>query len=240
MLYTDIPARFVKAFASLATSTYRRPIPTTTGDPNAASLNLGFPPNTFVDEGAGGSPPDGRDFNGLLNQATAWNWWQAGGGPIFYDAAYSAANGGYAKYAVLTSTTLSYFWQSNVDNNTVDPDSGPSANWTRLAPAVSTSGGPGTGYRKSADGFIQQWGVVAIGAGVTSYSTSFSFPIPFTVEVNGPYGNASNIATPSGWAPVTVMFPNTTLYGSSVTADTANNSRAFQSGVYVRWTAQGY
>lgn len=233
MQSTDIPSKFVEAFAKTATGTYKRAIPKTSADPVAASLDLGFPPGTF---GPTGTPPDGRDFNGLLYQVTAWLWYFASGGTVPFDSAFSTAVGGYPKFCVLPSATPGTFWQSIVENNDNDPDVTPTG-WLQLVPALATSG---AGWRKSADGFIEQWGVVAIASGVTSYTTSFSFPIPFTTQVNGPWGNANNLATPSGWSPVTVVFPGTSLSGSSVNADTANNSKTFQSGVYVRWFANGY
>lgn len=237
MLSSDIPAKFSKAFASTATGTYKRAIPVTSADPNAASLNLGFPPNTFVDEGAGGVPPDGRDFNGLLNQDTAWAWWQAAGGAVLFDSAFSTAVGGYPKYAVLASTTLGRMWQSQVDNNTVNPDSGASANWKAYGGA--TAGGPGTGYRVSADGFIQQWGNVAVTSGSNSVTMSFTFPIPFLSEVHGPWGNLDGRASGS-WGAASIVFPSTTLMGSQVVADTANPTEPFAAGKFVRWHAEGY
>lgn len=138
MQTSDIPAKFVKPFAYAAGGGYIRAIPETTVDPGAASLAQGFPPLTFQPVASGGQPPDGRDFNGLLNQATAWAWWVAAGGPIFYDAGFVAENGGYPRYAVLASTTPGGFWQSTVDNNTTNPDSG-GANWIAVVPATATA-----------------------------------------------------------------------------------------------------
>lgn len=237
MLSSDIPAKFVQAFAKNATGTYKRAIPNTTGDANAASLNLGFPPNTFVDEGAGGKPPDGRDFNGLLNQDTAWAWWQAAGGAVLFDSAFSTAVGGYPKYAVLASTTLGRLWQSQVDNNTTNPDSGPSANWKVFGGI--TGGGPGLGYRISADGFIEQWGSASIPAGGNAVNFSFTFPTPFLSEVHGPWGNAQFGANGS-WTVASVVFPSVSLTGASVTVDSANAGQAFAGGNVVRWNAHGY
>lgn len=237
MQSTDIPDKFAEPFAALQTGTYMRAIPVTSADPVAASLDLGFPAGTF---GSVGTPPDGRDFNGLLNQDTAWAWWQAAGGTVPFDSAFSTAVGGYPKGCVLPSTTLGYFWQSTVENNTNNPDVTPTG-WIKLAPALPTVGGPGTGFRKSADGFIEQWGTIAIGAGSNIYSTSFSFPTPFTSEVHGPFGNANNVGS-FGWYPVVVMFPvtGTPLLNCGLTVDTANSGQHFGSGVYVNWTASGY
>ena len=124
MQASDIPSWTAKAFAQDATGTYIRPIPQTTVDPAAASFSLGFPPQTFTDESAGGTPPDGRDFNGILNFLTNWAQWVGLGGPIPFNAAVSAA-GGYPKGArVQSATNPPRVWLCTTDNNTTDPDAG--------------------------------------------------------------------------------------------------------------------
>lgn len=130
MKASDIPPRFQLAFAADATGSYKRTIPLTTSDPAAASLTLGFPPGT---SGAGGTPPDIRDFNGALNQTSAWNLWQAAGGPIGYDATYSAAVGGYpAGSTIAAASAVGNYWLCTVDDNTSDPDTGGSG-WTAFS-----------------------------------------------------------------------------------------------------------
>jgi hypothetical protein len=92
----------------------------------------GFPPNTFSPTGA----PDGRDFNGILNMMSAWNWWQAAGGPVPWDSSFSTAIGGYPKGAVVASaTTFGIFWLNSVENNTSNPDAG-GAGWTTWTPGL--------------------------------------------------------------------------------------------------------
>ena len=127
---SNIPSKFPLIFGVNASGADIRPIPTTTSDPNAASLSLGFPSAIFVPVGAGGSPPDGRDFNGILNQLSAWCQWLSAGGPLTYDGTFSAAIGGYANGAVIQAA-VGGFWQSTVDNNTSDPDTG-GDNWVYL------------------------------------------------------------------------------------------------------------
>lgn len=130
MKASDIPAKFPEVFAQSATSSYKRAIPQTSSDPNAASLDLGFPPGVF---GTGGTPPDGRDFNGILNQSTGWNQWQNAGGQVGYDSAFSTAVGGYPQGAILSAASgIGNFWISTADDNTSDPDTG-GANWTAFA-----------------------------------------------------------------------------------------------------------
>ncbi len=82
MLAADIPTKFNIPFADNAGGAFIRPIPEASQigiEAGAASLNDGFPPDTFTPVSAGGTPPFGRDFNGLLNQITAWNRWQNAG-----------------------------------------------------------------------------------------------------------------------------------------------------------------
>ena len=59
----------------------------------AASLTDGFPPLSFTPPGAGGCPPFGADFNGILQQITQWSRWYSAGGPIFYDSAFAGFRG---------------------------------------------------------------------------------------------------------------------------------------------------
>lgn len=141
---SDIPTKITTPFGTNATPGVTiRTVPLTTPDPNAASFDLGFPPNTFVAEGAGGQPPDGRDFNGLLFQMTSWTRWFIAGGPVGYDAAFAAAVGGYPKGAIVAATIFGYFWMNTVDGNTSDPDAA-GANWV----AFSLLGGDSTGDAK--------------------------------------------------------------------------------------------
>lgn len=137
MLSSAIPTRFKLPFANAAAGpqiTY--PIPDTTVTPGRAALDTGFPPLNFLARGAGGIPPFGQDFNGILKQITLWAQWLAAGGPVFYDAAFSTTVGGYPKGAILASTTLGVQWISTVDNNTTDPDGGSPANWNRVTPGA--------------------------------------------------------------------------------------------------------
>lgn len=132
MKAASIPAKFPIVWANTAVSPYIRTIPEASqiGITNgAASLTDGFPPLCFQPEAAGGTAFWGADNNGILQQITSWNQWQQAGGPIKYDATFSAAVGGYPAGAILSSASIvGQFWISTVDNNTSDPDTG-GANW---------------------------------------------------------------------------------------------------------------
>lgn len=135
MLYTNIPSKFAIPFANGAGTSYINPIPEASqiGITNgAASLTDGFPPLTFLQASAGGAGPFGKDFNGILNQITAWNRWQAAGGTVEYDSAFSTAIGGYPKRSILASTTTGVLWLNFADGNATDPDSVSAANWGKI------------------------------------------------------------------------------------------------------------
>lgn len=163
MQASQIPAKVPLPWASSATAPYIRAIPTASqiGIQNgAASFADGFPPWCFQPGGF----PFGSDMNGILNQETAWSQWQAAGAPIYFDATYASTIGGYPQYALIASSSKpGAWWQSQVDNNTTNPDLG-GANWVlctmqqpyldarylRLPPAttfyVNISGGSDTLY----------------------------------------------------------------------------------------------
>lgn len=101
--------------------------------PGAASFTDGFPPLTMTPLAAGGVPPYGADFNGILNfLSAAVRWAQAGGG-YTYDGAFSTAVGGYPRGARVLSADGTGAWRSISDNNTTDPDAG-GAGWVAAAP----------------------------------------------------------------------------------------------------------
>ena len=131
MLAASVPANFPIPFANSAGAGYIGAVPTASQisiTPGAASLTDGFPPLCFTPVSAGGVPPFGKDFNGLLNQITAnTQWYQAGGIPT-YNSTFSTAIGGYPNGSVLQSADQTGFWRSAVDNNLTNPDTG-GAGW---------------------------------------------------------------------------------------------------------------
>ncbi|OXI70114.1 hypothetical protein CFB81_16380 [Burkholderia sp. AU28863] len=99
--------------------------------PGAASLNDGFPPLTFTPIAAGGVPPSGGDFNGVLNLITQSIRWAHAGGRYAFSSTFAAdVNvGGYPAGAVLMSADQQGSWLSLNDNNTDNPDTGPGTKW---------------------------------------------------------------------------------------------------------------
>lgn len=141
----SIPAKFALPWGANAAATYIRSIPTPSqiGIQNgAASLNDGFPPLCFTPETAGGTPPFGQDFNGILNEITKVQQWQQAGGGWVYDSAYSTAIGGYPVNAILESAILpGRQWLNTVDGNTQNPDVYPFTGWVAL-PGNNPAGTP--------------------------------------------------------------------------------------------------
>lgn len=106
--------------------------------PGLASFTDGFPPLTMTPLAAGGVPPYGQDFNGILNFLSAGVRWAQAGGLYPYDAAFSTAIGGYPRGAVLAAATGSGRWVNTVDNNTTNPDTG-GANWISLGAGIAST-----------------------------------------------------------------------------------------------------
>jgi hypothetical protein len=145
MNLSDSPPKFLLAWAFNAAAAYIRSIPVTSQigiQGGAASLNDGFPPLTFVPAAAGGVPPYGQDFNGILKQTTQGIQWQQAGGPIFYNSAFATSIGGYPSGAILNSAvTPGTQWMSTANNNMNDPDGATPIGWVQ-APGQIPIGTP--------------------------------------------------------------------------------------------------
>ncbi len=127
MLAADLPVSFPIPFANSAGAGFIRAIPQASQigiNNGAASLTDGFVPLNFQDVQAGGIPPSGQDFNGILYDATyAIQSLQAGYVAV-YDTVFAQSIGGYFDGAILTSTSGTKQWQSTADNNLTNPDAG--------------------------------------------------------------------------------------------------------------------
>lgn len=102
-----------------------------------ASYTDGFPPLTRTPIAAGGIPPFGTDFNGVLNDITsAIRWAQAGGG-YGYDSTFSSGVSGYPVGARLANSTGDGYWLNTVDGNTNNPETAAASPLTGWVPAES-------------------------------------------------------------------------------------------------------
>lgn len=210
MNQADHPRRFPIPFANNAGASYVRTVPqdhqAATSSDAPASLYDGFPPECFVAEGAGGIPPSGKDFNGILRDITDGLQWLQSGGPSLFNSDFSTSIGGYPKGARLASaTTAGVEFISLVNANTTDPDSESAANWAQVG--VETASLATNGYEIRSSGVIDMWGQVSIGR---DSSASVTFPLAgltavFNVQItwadstigSGSPQGASGISSPS-------------------------------------------
>lgn len=118
-----------------------------------AGYDQGFPAINMTAKEAGGIPPFGRDFNGILNVITAALQFFQAGGVATYDSKFASAVGGYAKGAMVLGKDGLTQYQSQVNGNTSDPNSG-GAGWLSVvasqypvgAPIPWTTGVPPSGF----------------------------------------------------------------------------------------------
>ena len=125
----DTPSQIITPFAESATSEYKRTIPESgSATDTNASKQLGFPPLTM--QIVGGTPPDGRDMNGVLNEIYRMLRYLQAGGVYPYSSTFCTAIGGYPLGArVLCATDNKSLWVNTVAGNTTDPDSTSAQGW---------------------------------------------------------------------------------------------------------------
>jgi hypothetical protein len=228
MQLVNLPAKFNIPFANGAVAPYIRDVPQNpTGTPGQASLQTGFPPENFSPVASGGVPPFGSDFNGLLNQATDWNRWQAAGVAFPpYDAAFQTAIGGYPHSALVSSLVedmLIYY--SLVDNNLTNPDAG-GAGWFIWSRRLSTNKDlyvAPTGNDAN-NGLTPATAKKTIQAAV---DTAWSFPpSQFTITIHVADGTyPENVETPTTPGPPVIITGNAGTPGNVIVNATSN---AFQ------------
>ncbi|HHR6131445.1 TPA: hypothetical protein ACS72K_003076 [Providencia alcalifaciens] len=103
----------------------------TSMDSNQATWDQGFGQITMLPVAAGGLPPKGQDFNGILNQISENIVYQSQGGRFKFSPEYAESIGGYPKGAILQSDDEKKEYQSLIDNNKVNfnTESNISASW---------------------------------------------------------------------------------------------------------------
>lgn len=132
MKLANVPTKVPLPFAN---SGSKNAIPTASQigiTPGAASLTDGFPPLTFTPLAAGGIPPAGADFNGILNLLSANTQWNNAGAFYPYDSTFSTSIGGYPEGAILSRADGTGFWLSTEDDNTTDPETDTSGAWVPI------------------------------------------------------------------------------------------------------------
>lgn len=137
-----LPTVIPEPFANGADPSFITIPPDTTTDPGRASFRLGFPPLTMQPVPSGGKPPFGQDVNGVMNVATAHEYFNQAGQIFPWNTTVAAAIGGYAVGAKVISSDGKTVWVNTVDANSTNPDSGSAAGWQ---PAYSVGNSALTG-----------------------------------------------------------------------------------------------
>lgn len=124
MIISNLASRLLRPFANAGA---KATIPLSQTDATRASYEQGFPALNMTPIAAGGVPPSGQDFNGILYDLSNAVMWQQAAGILPWSAefAQSPVSGGYPKNALVVHNAMLY--QSSVDNNTETPGAG--TNW---------------------------------------------------------------------------------------------------------------
>lgn len=162
-----------------------------------AGFDVGFSSINMASEVAGGIPPWGQDFNGILFSITrAIQYVQSGALPTF-SSDFSTAISGYKKGAMLIGVDGSTVWQSEVDGNITDPDLPSAAGWVnfplKYLPKRTFTGTDSIRIPDVDGGLILKWGAsLCTNVGVTN--VIFTEPFPNAVlQVIG-MGSQENIS----------------------------------------------
>lgn len=127
MQTSGIPARVAVPFADSGTKN-TIPVPSQVAiTPGAASYTTGFPPLTMTPITAGGVPPYGADFNGILNSITNAIRWSSAGSGYPFDSTFAGAVAGYPKGALVPASDFSGYWLNTTEANSTSPENSTSA-----------------------------------------------------------------------------------------------------------------
>ena len=110
-------------FANLSAQINTIPNTQATSGDGHASWTGGFPAETMLPPTSGGIPPDGKDFNGVINFLSNHQVFLNAGGRYRFDAGLSTANGGYPIGFVLQTDNGASEYVSTIANNTNNPNS---------------------------------------------------------------------------------------------------------------------
>lgn len=102
-----------------------------------AGYDAGFPATNMTPKEAGGIPPFGQDFNGILFDITTAIQYLEAGMQFPYSSSFATAVGGYPLGAIVTRTDGAGFWRNTVPNNTTNPETF-GAGWQPEGAGIST------------------------------------------------------------------------------------------------------
>lgn len=127
MQTSGLPTRIAVPFADAGTKN-TIPVASQIGiTGGAASFTTGFPPLTMTPVSAGGIPPFGADFNGILNAITNAIRWNVAGSGYPFDSTFATDVTGYPKGALLPASDFSGYWLNTQEANTTTPENSTSA-----------------------------------------------------------------------------------------------------------------
>lgn len=127
MQTSGLPTRIAVPFADAGTKN-TIPVASQIGiTGGAASFTTGFPPLTMTPVSAGGIPPFGADFNGILNAITNAIRWNVAGSGYPFDSEFAMDVTGYPKGALLPASDFSGYWLNTQEANTTTPENSTSA-----------------------------------------------------------------------------------------------------------------
>lgn len=131
--------KFIKtAFAKIG---LRNNIPETTNNTTgAAGYDRGFAEINMLPEGAGGIPPDGKDFNGVFYDLSAAIQYIQAGSSFPFNQDFATAIGGYEIGAIVSdASNKSLLWINGTESNTEFP-----TGWTQFTLDKATETRRGT------------------------------------------------------------------------------------------------
>lgn len=125
------PTKITTPWASAGS---KNPIPANSNNTTgAAGFDKGFPDITMTPEEAGGLPPAGQDFNGILYEVTSIiRYFQAGGKNTF-SSDMASAIGGYGKGAVISGDNGETLYISRKNNNFDNPNVPSGSGWSSFS-----------------------------------------------------------------------------------------------------------
>lgn len=155
-----------------------------------AGFDVGFSSINMTSEAAGGIPPWGQDFNGILYSITrAIQYVQSGALPTF-SSDLSTATSGYKKGAMLIGLDGVTVWQNEVDGNTTDPDSISASGWVnfpiKYLPKRTFSESDSIRIPDVDGGLIIQWGkTTSFASGQSNVTFPSEFPNSVVFAIAG-------------------------------------------------------
>lgn len=106
-----------------ATSGLKNAIPSASNPVTGnAGYDAGFPATNMTPKEAGGIPPFGQDFNGILFDITTAIRYLEAGMQFPYSSAFATAVGGYPLGALVSRTDGTGLWRNIATNNMTDPE----------------------------------------------------------------------------------------------------------------------